>query len=91
MNIDLFRYMSILFDQFWFVQQLNKETQKYGIKFPIKEAQFGKSVNFLDLYIYLDGGNVITYKGFLKPTDAKRYLNHSNFHPNSVFKAIPFS
>ena len=74
-----------------FVQQLNKETEKYGIKFPIKEAQFGKSVNFLDLCIYLDDSNVIHYKGYSKPTDAKRYLNPSSFHPNSVFKAIPFS
>ena len=27
-----------------FVNQLNKEAAKYGIKFPIKEIQFGKSV-----------------------------------------------
>ena len=40
------------FDQF--VRQLNTETKKYGIEFPANEAQFGKSVHFLDLSVYLD-------------------------------------
>lgn len=74
-----------------FVRQLNTETMKYGIKFPIKEVQFGKTVHFLDLYVYLDSNNIIQYQGYSKPTDAKRYLNPSSFHPRSVFNAIPFS
>ena len=74
-----------------FVNQLNTETMKYGIKFPTNEVQFGKSVHFLDLCVYLDEDNTIHYRGYTKPTDAKRYLNPSSFHPRSVFNSIPFS
>ena len=74
-----------------FVTQLNTETMKYGIKFPINEIQFGRSVHCLDLSAYLDDNNVIHYRGYAKPTDAKRYLNPSSFHPRSVFNSIPFS
>jgi hypothetical protein len=74
-----------------FVKSLNAETMKYGIKFPINEVQFGKSVNFLDLCVYLDSDNSIQYRGYAKPTDAKRYLNPKSFHPKSVFDSIPFS
>ena len=77
------------FDQF--VRQLNTETKKYGIEFPANEAQFGKSVHFLDLSVYLDDNNTIQYKSYSKPTDSKRYLNPNSFHPRSVFNAIPFS
>ena len=73
------------------VRQLNKETMKYGIEFPINEVQFGKEVHFLDLCVYLDNDNTIQYQGYSKPTDSKRYLNPNSFHPRSVFNAIPFS
>ena len=87
--IGLWRGTKRSFDQF--VRQLNAETMKYGIEFPIKEVQFGKSVNFLDLCVYLDTDNTIQYKGYSKPTDSKRYLNPNSFHPRAVFNAIPFS
>ena len=74
-----------------FVIKLNSETQRYGIKFPLKEAQFGKSVHFLELQNYLDEDNTIHYRSYTKPTDAKRYLNPNSFHPAAVFKSIPFS
>ena len=74
-----------------FLTKLNKETEKFGICFPIEETQFGKSVNFLDLNIYLDEENKINYRLFIKPTDARRYLNPSSFHPKHVFNSIPFS
>ena len=74
-----------------FVNQLNKEASKLGIKFPVSEIQFGRSIDFLDLTVYLDEDNTIQYKGYTKPTDAKRYLNSKSFHPKSVFKSIPFS
>ena len=44
-----------------FVRKLNRETNKYGINFPIDEIQFGKSVNFLDVTLYLDEENKIQY------------------------------
>ena len=74
-----------------FVRFLNAELKKYGIEFPMNEVQFGKSVNFLDLCVYLDNENTIQYKGYSKPTDSKRYLNPNSFHPKAVFDAIPFS
>ena len=74
-----------------FVRQLNAETMKYGIKFPINEVQFGRVIHFLDLCIYLDENNRIHYRGYTKPTDAKRYLDPLSFHPTSVFDSIPFS
>ena len=73
------------------MRQLNAETMKYGIKFPINEVQFGRVIHFLDLCIYLDENNRIHYCGYAKPTDAKRYLNPLSFHPASVFNSIPFS
>ena len=42
-----------------FLESLNEETREFGIHFPPHEAQFGKSVNFLDLNLYLDeNGNI---------------------------------
>ena len=74
-----------------FIKNLNKETKTFGINFPIKEVQFGKSVNFLDLTIYLDEQNKIHHKLFTKPTDSRAYLNPKSFHPNHIFTSIPFS
>lgn len=74
-----------------FVKNLNTETMKFGIKFPIGEIQFGKSVHFLDLTVYIDNNNKIQHKGYTKPTDAKRYLNPRSFHPRFVFDSVPFS
>ena len=73
------------------MNRLNSEATKYGIKFPINEVQFGKSVNFLDLTVYLEEDNTIHFKGYTKPTDAKRYINTKSFHPRSVFTSIPYS
>ena len=74
-----------------FIKNLNKEAQLYGIHFPIKEIQFGRSVNFLDLTIYLDNQNQIQYKLYIKPTDARTFLNPGSFHPPHIFESIPFS
>ena len=79
-------------DEFYhFMSLLNKESQEFGIHFPISEVQFGKSVNFLDLTIYLDDENKMQHKLFIKPTDARAYLNPKSFHPKHVFTSIPFS
>ena len=74
-----------------FLKSLNKLTNKYGIHFPLKEAQFGKSVNFLDITLYIDNANKIQHKLYTKPTDARSYLNPNSFHPRHVFNSIPFS
>ena len=44
-----------------FVKQLNIQTKKYGIEFPIDEIQFGRSVHILDLCAWLDKNNSIQY------------------------------
>ena len=74
-----------------FIKSLNQQTNKLGINFPLKEVQFGKSVHFLDLTVYLDEENTIHYRGYTKPTDCKRYLNPNSFHPKYAFNSIPFS
>ena len=48
-------------------------------------------MNFLDLTIYLDNENKIHHKLFIKPTDARSYLNTNSFHPKHVISSIPFS
>ena len=60
-----------------FVNRLSREAAKFRIKYPLKEIQLGKSVDFLDLTVYLGDDNTIQYKGYTKPTDAKRYLKMS--------------
>ena len=70
---------------------MNRETNKYGIHFPLEEVQFGKTVHFLDVTIYIDENNTIQYKSYTKPTDSRRYLKPQSFHPKSVFKSVPFS
>ena len=74
-----------------FVRLLNREMKKFGIEFPVNEIQFGRSVQMLDLFVYLEENNIIHYKGYSKPNDSTRYLNPNSFHPRSVFNAIPFS
>ncbi len=74
-----------------FVKKLNSETNKYGINFPINEMQFGKSVNYLDITLYIDTNNKIQYRSYSKPTDAKRYLQPSSYHPRNVFNSVPYS
>ena len=70
---------------------LNKETNKFGIHFPIQEAQFGKSVNFLDINLYFGEDKKIHYRLYTKPTDARAYLRPNSFHAKHVFQSIPFS
>ena len=74
-----------------FVKKLNAATRRYGIHFPLSEIQFGDLVNFLDVTFYLGENNIIHYRSYTKPTDAKRYLRPQSFHPKNVFKAVPFS
>ena len=73
------------------LNKLNTETNKYGIHFPIEAMQFGKTVNFLDVTLYIDQHSKIQYKSYTKPTDAKRYLRPQSFHPKSLFESVPFS
>ena len=70
---------------------MNKVTNKYGINFPSNEIKFGKTIDFLDVTLYLDQDNKIHYKGYSKPTDVKHFLNPQSFHPQHVFKSVPAS
>ena len=74
-----------------FISSLNDQSNRFGINFPLKEVQYGRSVNFLDLTIYLDEENTIHHKLYVKPTDARCFLNPGSFHPSHVFSSIPFS
>ena len=74
-----------------FVRKLNREVNKFGINFPFHEVQFGKSVHVLDVTLFVDEQNLIQYKSYNKPTDAKRYLRPQSFHPSNVFTSVPLS
>ena len=74
-----------------FVTKLNAATKKFGIYFPPNEIQFGNIISFLDVMFYIGENNIIHYRSYTKPTDAKRYLRPQSFHPQNVFKAVPFS
>ena len=58
-----------------FMKKLNNEAKKYGIIFPADAIQFGKSVSYLDITLYIDDNNMIQWRSYTKPTDAKRYLH----------------
>ena len=72
-----------------FVKKLNDCARPFGIQFG--DFQIGKSVNFLDVTLYLDNQNNIDYKLFKKDTDARIFLKTDSFHPHHVFKSVVFS
>ena len=72
-----------------FVTNLNAIAETFGIRFGSWEI--GKSVNFLDLTLYLDDQNKVQYKIYTKPTDARNYLRTDSFHPPHVFRSVAFS
>lgn len=71
-----------------FVEMLNKKAEQFGIKFG--DWQIGKSVNFLDLTLELDNGQ-IHHRLYKKPTDARLYLRTDSYHPDHVFQSVAFS
>ncbi|KAL5247374.1 hypothetical protein ACHWQZ_G019296 [Mnemiopsis leidyi] len=72
-----------------FVQKLNKLAKPFGIQFG--DQQISRSVNYLDVTLYLDDQNHIQYKLFTKETDARLYLKTNSFHPPHVFKSVVYS
>ena len=72
-----------------FVQKLNMLAKPFGIQFG--DQQVGRSVNYLDVTLYLDDQNQIQYKLFTKETDARLYLKTNSFHPPHVFKSVVYS
>ena len=94
--LSLFRFIDDLFggwsgtrrqfDQF--ITTFNCFGLKYGIVFD--KHQFGSSVSFLDVLVSNDCGTLVTDL-YIKPTDARRYLHRTSFHPSHAFHSIPFS
>ena len=72
-----------------FVNKFNEFTKPYGIEFG--EFQVDKSVNYLDVTLSLGEKNIIDFKLYRKPTDARRYLQTDSFHPAHVFQFVIFS
>ena len=54
-------------------------------------AEFGKSVNYLDVELSLGSNNKIEYKLFKKEIDARLYIQMDSFHPQNVFRSVIFS
>ena len=57
----------------------------------LQEKQIGRSVDYLDVTVYLDDSNQLQYKLFKKETDARLYLKTTSFHPPHVFKSVVYS
>ena len=72
-----------------FEEYLNVLAKPFGIQF--SDAQIGKSVNFLDVTLYIDETGHIQHRLFRKETDSRQYLHTSSFHPPSVFRSVAFS
>ena len=72
-----------------FVDQLNRLSEPFGIKFG--EHQIGKQVNFLDGCFYIDEENQIQYKLYRKETDARLYVRTDSYHPPHTFASVAFS
>ena len=95
-SITLLRYIDDLFGgwlgtyrQFkHFISSFNNFGKEYGITFD--KEQFGDTVNFLDVLVSNNSGSIVTDL-YIKPTDARRYLHRSSFHPGHTFSGIPFS
>ena len=72
-----------------FVNKFNEFTKPYGIEFG--EFQVDKSVNYLDVTLSLGEKNIIDFKVYRKPSDARRYLQTDSFHLAQVFQSVIFS
>ena len=72
-----------------FLDELNIAASEFGIKFG--SWSLGRSVDFLDVKLYLDESNDIQHRLFKKPTDARNYLKTDSFHPAHVFNSVAFS
>ena len=72
-----------------FVSLLNQLAAPFGIRFG--SWSIGRSVNVLDLMLYLDALNKIHYRLFTKPTDARNHLRTHSFHALHVFNSVAFS
>ena len=68
---------------------MNELAAPFGIKFG--DSQIGKSVNYLDVTLYIDNSGKIQYKLYKKDTDARLYLNPASYHPENVFESVIFS
>ena len=72
-----------------FVDNLNCEAAKFGIKFG--SWSIGKSVDFLDVKLTIDDSCNIQYRLFKKATDARNFLRTDSFHSPHVFSSVPYS
>lgn len=73
-----------------FVNRLNELAKPFKIQFG--DHQIGRSVDFLDVTVYLDDRNQPQYKLFKKETDARMYLiKTTSFLPPHVFKSVVYS
>ena len=68
---------------------LNQWSTKNDWQVQFELTAYGKTVDFLDITIYLNKGNWHT-KPFSKETDSHAYLLPSSCHPPNVTKNIPY-
>ena len=74
------------------INQINEALQPYGLLIDeslIKEM--GEFAPFLDILFCFDKNGKLQTDLFVKPTDARSYLNFSSAHPNHIFSGIVYS
>ena len=69
-----------------FLKSVNEVGGEYGI---ILKGEVNDMINFLDVSTMLVGNSIRTCL-YVKPTDAKRYLNRKSDHSMHTFKSTPY-
>ena len=74
------------------INNVNIALQPYGLH--IDESMVknvGEFVPFLDIQFCFDSNGNLQTDLYVKPTDARSYLNYTSAHPNHTFSGIVFS
>ena len=73
------------------MSSLNEEIGQFSLN--IDEYKFSNSefIPFLDINFKFDVDGKLQTDLFVKPTDARAYLNFNSSHPNHIFSGVVFS
>ena len=78
-----------------FNNKVSSELENYGLIIKKEEwkiaSSFSDSVNFLDIRYWFDGEGELQTDLYVKPTDARSYLNFNSCHPGHIFPGIVYT
>ena len=82
-------------NSYFFSQQVTQELAKYGLIIEPEEWNFAKqlsdTVHFLDIIFWFDHEGQLQTDLYIKPTDARTYLNFNTYHSSHIFPGIIFA